>query len=197
MKMRSFVGLSAHPAFHWWSAQCAARMLLLLSVSGIIPDLKRGLISFYCLQNSVSSCELSARRHIWVVLLCHTFAVWVHRATDVPQGQYCAYPTLTLADKMIMNQLFQVLLLLKARNRLLDLESDLRCAIKTWQITSIIAQKSHWICCINLGFSMFFCVETFYLLNTIFSFESVRTILQMVQFNLVVGNEDSVSTESG
>jgi len=44
---------------------------------------------------------------------------------------------------------------------------------------------------------MFFCVETFYLLNTIFSFESVRTILQMVQFNLVVGNEDSVSTESG
>ena len=33
MKMRSLVvvslvGLSAHPPFHWWSAQCAARMLL-------------------------------------------------------------------------------------------------------------------------------------------------------------------------
>jgi len=29
MKMRSRVGLSVHYAFHWWSAQCAARMLLL------------------------------------------------------------------------------------------------------------------------------------------------------------------------
>ena len=29
MKMRSLVGLSALSAFHWWSAQCAARMLLL------------------------------------------------------------------------------------------------------------------------------------------------------------------------
>ena len=29
MKMRSLVGLSAHFPFHWWSAQCAARMLLL------------------------------------------------------------------------------------------------------------------------------------------------------------------------
>jgi len=29
MKVRSLVGLSAHPALHWWSAQCAARMLLL------------------------------------------------------------------------------------------------------------------------------------------------------------------------
>ena len=29
MKMRSLVGLSVHSAFHWWSAQCAARMLLL------------------------------------------------------------------------------------------------------------------------------------------------------------------------
>ena len=27
--MRSLVGLSVHPAFHWWSAHCAARMLLL------------------------------------------------------------------------------------------------------------------------------------------------------------------------
>jgi len=31
MKMRSLVGLSAHSTFHWWSAQRAARMLLLLS----------------------------------------------------------------------------------------------------------------------------------------------------------------------
>ena len=29
MQMRSLVGLSAHSAFHWWSAQCAACMLLL------------------------------------------------------------------------------------------------------------------------------------------------------------------------
>ena len=29
MKMRSLVRLSAHPAFHWWSAQCVPRMLLL------------------------------------------------------------------------------------------------------------------------------------------------------------------------
>jgi len=29
IKMRSFVGLSAHPTFHWWSAHCAARMMLL------------------------------------------------------------------------------------------------------------------------------------------------------------------------
>ena len=28
MKMRGLVGLSAHSAFYWWSAQCAARMLL-------------------------------------------------------------------------------------------------------------------------------------------------------------------------
>ena len=28
MKMRGLVGLSAHSAFHWWSAHCAARMLL-------------------------------------------------------------------------------------------------------------------------------------------------------------------------
>ena len=28
-KVRSLVGLSARSAFHWWSAQCAARMLLL------------------------------------------------------------------------------------------------------------------------------------------------------------------------
>ena len=27
-KVRSLVGLSAHSTFHWWSAQCAARMLL-------------------------------------------------------------------------------------------------------------------------------------------------------------------------
>ena len=31
MKVRSLVGLSAHSAFLWWSAQCAARMLLLVS----------------------------------------------------------------------------------------------------------------------------------------------------------------------
>ena len=30
MKMRNFVGLFAHSAFHWCSSQCAARMLLLL-----------------------------------------------------------------------------------------------------------------------------------------------------------------------
>ena len=29
MKMRSLVGLSVHSAFPWWSAHCAARMLLL------------------------------------------------------------------------------------------------------------------------------------------------------------------------
>jgi len=29
IKVRSLVGLSAHSAFHWWSAHCAARMLLL------------------------------------------------------------------------------------------------------------------------------------------------------------------------
>jgi len=29
MKIRSLVGLSTHSAFHWWSAQCAARILLL------------------------------------------------------------------------------------------------------------------------------------------------------------------------
>ena len=29
MKMLSLVGLPAHSAFHWWSAQCAAHMLLL------------------------------------------------------------------------------------------------------------------------------------------------------------------------
>jgi len=29
MKMRRRVGLSAHSAFHWWSAQCVSRMLLL------------------------------------------------------------------------------------------------------------------------------------------------------------------------
>jgi len=29
IKMRCLVGLSAHSAFHWWSAQCTARMLLL------------------------------------------------------------------------------------------------------------------------------------------------------------------------
>jgi len=29
MKMRSLVGLSSHSTFHWWSAHCAARMLLL------------------------------------------------------------------------------------------------------------------------------------------------------------------------
>jgi len=29
IKMQSLVGLSAHSAFHWWSAQCAAHMLLL------------------------------------------------------------------------------------------------------------------------------------------------------------------------
>jgi len=29
IKMRSLVGLSAHSAFHWWPAHCAARMLLL------------------------------------------------------------------------------------------------------------------------------------------------------------------------
>ena len=29
MKMRSLVGFSVHSAFHWWSAQCAARMVLL------------------------------------------------------------------------------------------------------------------------------------------------------------------------
>ena len=28
MKVRSLVGLSAHSAFHWWSAKCAACMLL-------------------------------------------------------------------------------------------------------------------------------------------------------------------------
>jgi len=28
IKMRSLMGLSAHPAFHWWSVHCAARMLL-------------------------------------------------------------------------------------------------------------------------------------------------------------------------
>jgi len=27
MKLRSLAGLSAHSAFHWWSTQCAARML--------------------------------------------------------------------------------------------------------------------------------------------------------------------------
>jgi len=29
IEVRSLVGLSAHSAFHWWSAHCAARMLLL------------------------------------------------------------------------------------------------------------------------------------------------------------------------
>jgi len=29
MKMRSLVGFSAHSTFHWWSAQCTARVLLL------------------------------------------------------------------------------------------------------------------------------------------------------------------------
>jgi len=29
MRMRSFVGLSAHSVFHWWSVQCAARILML------------------------------------------------------------------------------------------------------------------------------------------------------------------------
>ena len=29
IKVRSLVGLSVHSAFHWWSAHCAARMLLL------------------------------------------------------------------------------------------------------------------------------------------------------------------------
>ena len=31
IKMRSLVGFSAHSAFHWWSAHCATRMLLLLT----------------------------------------------------------------------------------------------------------------------------------------------------------------------
>ena len=48
--MRGCVGLSAHSAFHWWSAHCAARMLLLSD------ELMR------CCAASTSGC-LDLRRH--------------------------------------------------------------------------------------------------------------------------------------
>jgi len=68
-------------------------------------------------------------------------------------------------------------------------KSDLRRAISKIKpddasiVTNKQAKKSHWVGCIS--FFMFFCIETLYLLNTLFSFKSVRTgANDQIQFNL-------------
>ena len=62
--MLSLVGLSAHPAFHWWSANCAARMLLSDKLTS-------------CCAAGTNGCA------IWGAVRLHSMDGWVLSGADV------------------------------------------------------------------------------------------------------------------